>query len=288
MDDEQQGLQAASFAGQSFEVASYFIKGVRKSAVIKGLGTPAYAVSESVLAGVRGTRFNQALMRKRSLTLALIYTANSAEEYFAKRSAILAACNKENGEGQLLFTMGGRQYMVNAVPEPPEIGSPSFPWFGVLLQFTCYDPIIYAATSITTGDITAPGGGGFTFPVFFPIVFTGSTATGRVTVYNDGNVPTYPTVILSGGLTTPVITNETTGEYFKLNYTIPAGRSVTVDMKHKRALLDGGLNVAQYIDTGSTWWALQTGMGNRIRLTTNQPNDTGYYQVVYVPTWGGL
>lgn len=272
-------VSGASFAGYTFDVT--------RLGKLDGLSTPSYSVSESVLAGVRGSRFNQALIRKRQITLNLLLWCESESEYFTQRAAILEACNKENGEDELTLTIGGTEYLINAVPEPPVITWPMGNYYEVQCQFTAYDPTIYSAIEESSSQVLAPSGGGFTFPIIFPITFTGSGRTGRITIHNNGNIPTYPEIDLAGLLTNPVIENETTGEFFSMTYTLAAGRTIEINNKAKQAILDGSTNLAQYIDDGAVWFTLAPGE-NVIRLSTDATTDSGYMVVRRRSTWGQL
>lgn len=270
-------LTAASFKGLPFTID--------KATTLDGLSTPSYDVSESVLAGVRGMRFNQALMRKRQVTLELVLCSSDDGDYFAQRQAILNACSKDAGEGELRLTVGGRDLLLYAVPEPPEITWPSQTgYFTALLQFFCYDPVIYEATSNTTSGVTVPTGGGFEFPVVFPIDFGESTGTGLFSLINAGNLTTYPVFTLEGPLTNPVITNRTTGEFFGLTYSLLEGQTVVIDMKARTVKRANGLNLAQFVQDGSTWFGLSVGV-SQLRILTSSTANTGTLSAEWTNTY---
>lgn len=271
-------LTAASFEGYDFEVT--------RTGKLDGLATPSYAVAESVLAGARGSRFGQALMRKRQITLEFLVFTTSESDYFSQRAAILEACKKDDGEGELTLTVNGTQYLINAVPEPPEISWPHFPYFTVQAQFTAYDPVIYSQTTNSHSAIAVPGGGGATFPLEFPITFT-TQNTGTVNVNNSGNIATYPIITLSDLLTSPTITNVTTGEYFQLNETFDVGDSVIINMKERTAVLNGVTSLLTDIVDGSTWWSLNPGTST-VRINTGATSDTGTLAISWRDAYSGI
>lgn len=269
---------AASFDGTDFEVT--------RTGKLDGLSTPSYDVSESVLAGVRGTRFNQALMRKRQVTLEFLMFVDSEEDYFDKRQEIINACTKDDGEGELMLTIHGTTYTLNCVPEPPEISWPHFPYCTVQLQFIAYDPVIYASTEESVSGIETPSSGGLTFNLKFNLTFLSSGAS-SVTINNAGNLNVYPTLVMAGDLTNPVISNETTGEFFSLTYSLETAGTINADMKNRTVLRGSGLNLAQYVDDGAKWIFLQPGQ-NEISLSTDDPADTGTLEIRWVTAFTGI
>lgn len=272
-------ITAASFNGYDFEVA--------RTGRIDGLTEASYDVSESVYAGVRGAIFNQALPRKRQITLEFLVMTNSEDNYETQRAAILEACNKANGEGELNLTLYGNDYLINAVPEPPIIDWPKFPYFTVQMQFTAYDPIIYSANAQSQTGIAVPAGGGLTFPLVFPLTFESSGSTGQVTIYNNGNIESYPILTITGLMTNPLIRNATTGETFQLTYTSTVNDTIVIDMAARTVTLNENTNLLGNVVDGSDWWTLTPG-ANMVALSTSSTADTGTLGLSWRDAFSGV
>jgi len=108
------------------------------------------------------------------------------------------------------------------------------------VQLVAPDPLRYAALSpVSTGlPVTT---GGLTFPVTFPITFTGSTATGVVRLVNAGNETAPLLFRIDGPVVAPSITHITTGNQvvFSTDLTLGAGEFLTVDMANRAVLAQG-------------------------------------------------
>lgn len=74
--------------------------------------------------------------------------------------------------------------------------------------------------------------GGLIFPITFPIVFGTQTIGVAAQVTYSGTWKTYPLIYLTGPMQNPQVSNLTTGEHIKLNYTIAAGEMVTIDTRY--------------------------------------------------------
>ena len=72
------------------------------------------------------------------------------------------------------------------------------------------------------------GADGLSFPIGFPIPFSGSIITGGEDLEYVGSWQTYPTIILTGPLQNPRIENVTTGDRLELEYNLIADEVVTI------------------------------------------------------------
>lgn len=272
-------ITGAAFEGYNFEVES--------TGKIEGLAEGSYAVSESVYAGVPGSIFNEALLRKRQVTLEFLVPHQSEQDYQQKREAILQACNKANGIGELTLTILGTDYLLYAVPEPPLISWPHHRYFTVQVQFVCYDPMIYSGSAESVTNIGVPTGGGAEFPLIFPITFASSGSSGTATAYNNGNIPSAPIMTITGVLTNPLIRNVTTGESFQLTHTSGVGDTIVIDMKNRTVVKNGSTNLLGSVQASSDWWDLNPG-ANIVALTTGSTSDTGMLSLTWRHAWSQI
>ena len=109
--------------------------------------------------------------------------------------------------------------------------------------------------------------GSFKFPFHLPTRF--STRGDSKVLANYGDVPTPIEVEFRGPVTNPVITNQSTGEFIRINREIPIGYKLILDTSfgNKRVEIiapDGTTtNGFHFIDLQSTFFGLDTG-DNRI------------------------
>ena len=81
--------------------------------------------------------------------------------------------------------------------------------------------------SVSVGFTSDADGGGWVFPVVFPLETVASTGFGKGSVYNAGNVRTFPTIRFKGPLTNPSIS--CSAWTLKLNGSIPENEWVEID-----------------------------------------------------------
>lgn len=135
------------------------------------------------------------------------------------------------------------------------------------------DPTIYDNTAggVLTASIYKQTGGGYTYPVVYPVIY--SAGSGPTTVTNGGTVDVFPTVTLVGNMTNPIVINVTTGLVFSLTGISTApGDIIVIDMRARTVTLNGGSIFAR-IGGNSSWWSLQPG-GNDIGLTSSGGSDS--------------
>lgn len=260
---------------------------------IEGLDSPEVRSNYTPKPGEDGGRMSSLLYDKRPISLKGTVWGNNATEFEAARKAIFRACaiNRDsNGYPQATriayTTMAGNAYFVDGFFDRPIIDYDDTPNVAeFFVNMTAVDPFIYGATQVSSGLITRPSGGGFVLPVVLPIVSAGSTG-GRVNLINDGDAYSLPMIELIGPLTNPYILNQTTGKSMQLNYTIPAGSTVTIDMAQKIILLNGNSPLISAKESASDWWGLRPD-SNLITFNTGSTSDTGTMEITFYPAWIG-
>lgn len=123
------------------------------------------------------------------------------------------------------------------------------------LRFLAPDPTFYDPNQVeVTFSASAPVNQ-LTFPIAFPIVFGQAGYVRQTTsITYPGTYKSFPIIDIIGPVENPQITNETTGELIKLNYVVPAGVIVTVDLSRddKTVRDDVGTDGTDLIGTVST------------------------------------
>jgi hypothetical protein len=134
--------------------------------------------------------------------------------------------------------------------------------------------------------INIPSGGGVTVPVTFPMTLAAKSG-GSVTATNSGDADSYPIVTFNGPLTSPYINNVTTGEVFKVNYTLAIGDILVCDMANKTMILNGITNALPYWDSGNSWMKIIPG-ANLLTLGSSLSADAGNTQVAFRNAYLGI
>lgn len=111
------------------------------------------------------------------------------------------------------------------------------------LQFIATDPRRYAIAETVSPmvGLPAPGIGGLSFPLSFPLSFGTPGIPGVITVVNGGEAVAWPTYVVTGPVTAPVITNTTSGKVLQwaTSFTLNAGSTMVVDTDTRSVTVDG-------------------------------------------------
>ncbi|NEU29931.1 phage tail family protein [bacterium LRH843] len=191
-----------------------------------------------------------------------------------KRKILSKVFNPILGEGVLEMRYGDNVYMINAIAEHvPKFGT-GFENRGrrhqvALIDLICPDPFWeeIITTTVKLEDFVAS----FRFPFHLPAKFSARGDT-RIIV-NEGHVDTSIVVEFRGEAINPVITNQTTGEFIKVNRAIPSDHRLIIktapdDMTVEIIDPDNAKQDAfSYIDLESTFFSLNVGENKLSFLT---------------------
>lgn len=122
------------------------------------------------------------------------------------------------------------------------------------------------------------------YPRCYPMCYTESTAvtgTGPQEMNNFGTLCAPFTIILTGILTSPTITNQTTGQSVTYNATIAAGETVTIDTQLGTATDGNGIDRTEFLE-GATTMQADPGV-NVILMTSLGAGDTGGAAICFRP-----
>lgn len=113
----------------------------------------------------------------------------------------------------------------------------------------------------------------------------GPTSGGALLTNNVGNYPTWPTFTLTGPLTNPKVTLQSTGEFFALNTTLSASDTIVIDMKAGTVILNGSTTRYNTMVTGSSWFTLPVGAGSVQVSSTSASYEDGLFAIDYRSAW---
>lgn len=161
---------------------------------------------------------------------------------------------------------------------------------GFVLPFTIYckvkDPTIYGATlKVASTAASAPGtsSGSAAYSFTYPVVFGATYYSVTATATNNGSVPTYPQSIdIYGPVTSPIITNNKTGEFIKVAVTLnsPSDHLQIQYGKDYLSVTLNGVNNIKNVTSDSTFFKIKPG-GNGISLTGTSISSGAYATVNY-------
>ena len=261
---------------------------------IQGFDAPDYRETMYDKPGEDGSVLSSLFYGSRTITLTGHINAQAtAAQYEALRRALASACAVQrdvNGQPKSsvinVTTRGGSSYFLNVFPRKPTFDYEYATTSNFLLHFVSADSVIYGAGQISSGSIMRPTGGGFILPFILPVA-SATTTGGSVTVANSGNSTALPIVTLTGPLTNPYVQNSATGTFVQLNYTIPGGSFVMIDMANKTVMLNGNSTILSTRTTDSDWWGILPGT-NSISLSTGSTSNTGNVVVSFYNAYSGV
>jgi hypothetical protein len=261
-----------------------------------GLDMPEIRATSYDNPGEHGATLPNSLYGGRLITLGGVVRGDDPASYLAARRALAYAARIRYDSTGLVTTgrhtftaLDGAQYFVDAAVIPPyKAISPSTNNSPFQFHFLVQDPAIYGVTLQSTGLITRQTGGGATFPLTFPITFSGGNpGTGIIT--NSGNLETWPIIYLRGQMTNPRIYNIEGQKPFQLNYTTTSNSDViTINMRRKTIMLNGTTSLLRYRDqTDRNWFSLGIGLSTLL-FTTSNALDAGTMEGTAYPAFLGL
>lgn len=246
---------------------------------IEGLDAPEDRVNVYDKPGEDGAVVSSMFYSGRRISLqGMIKGANPAA-YEANRLAFLnAVLQRKDDTGyptpiRVTFTnLSGATYYVDAYIRKPIMDYDQINYCKFMLTMVCANPFIFGSASKNT-TINPAVGGGAVLPFILPVILAPSSG-GSGSLVNSGSGNAFPIIKLTGPLTNPYLANNTVGKFMQLNYTIPAGHYVTIDMAKKTILLDDSSSILSTKTSDSDWWAVIPGTNN-LQLSTGNSADSG-------------
>lgn len=213
-----------------------------------------------------GSSYIDSLLQPRSIALNVSILAYSQEGLIQQRQLLASVFNPKLEPGKLVYSKGNVQREIKAVVENVPVFAVGSENNGMRYQRTiinllCPSPFWedIASENYKLEDFV----GNFRFKFRFPVRFA-TRGDSRI-LLNKGDVPTPIVVEFRGASVNPKITNVTTGEFIKVNRTIPPGYKLVLDTSfgNKRVEIvapDGVVeNAFHYIDLESTFFSLDVG-----------------------------
>jgi hypothetical protein len=149
-------------------------------------------------------------------------------------------------------------------------------------------PVIFGQDAITAnlGSSTATISGSSSLPFALPRAIGLTTYTSNGAITNPGDLPTYPSFVVVGPISTPRITNTTTGEYIELAVNL-ATSSDTLIINYDQdtlSITQAGNSVLSSLTSGSTLFKLRSGI-NQLSLSGATVGTGAFASASALPAW---
>ncbi|MBO0586113.1 phage tail family protein [Sporosarcina sp. E16_8] len=222
-----------------------------------------------------GSTYIDSLLSTRAINFDVTIFGTDDTDISRKRSQLSSVFNPKLGVGLLEYHYGDVVREIYAVPEHVPVFGAGFENRGrrhqkALIDLICPSPFWQDInpTIIKLQDFV----GNFFFPISFPASFS---IRGDVeNLLNAGDVSTPINVTFRGESVNPVITKVATGEFIRINRTIPAEHSLIIttgfNEKSVKIIDPYGVesNAMGYIDLDSTFMSLDVGE-NKLSFITD-------------------
>lgn len=141
-----------------------------------------------------------------------------------------------------------------------------------------YGPMVSQSTGLPSSS------GGLTWPITFPVTWTGVTNTGIVSIPNAGNITAPVLIRIDGPVPGFSISHIGSGQLAVLSSSqaLAAGEFVTIDMENRKVLAQGQASRAGYL-TSRGWFGHEPGPNQYAFNTPGAYNPTALMTII-VPT----
>jgi len=149
------------------------------------------------------------------------------------------------------------------------------------------NPNIVESSAQVQGSTALSGGGAtaWQFPFSFPFTFGAASSGGQVVASNSGNVPAYPFIHLTGGMSAPFIQNQASGLAISLpNLILGDSDTCDIDCYAQTVLVNGGQGI-QFLDvSASTFFTLAPG-ASTLRLIASSFDAGASMTITFANAW---
>ena len=126
-------------------------------------------------------------------------------------------------------------------------------------EWSCPDGLLYD-NAIISGSCGLPNPtSGMTFPATFPLNF-GASSGGSFQMNNTGAYTSAPYFTVTGPVSNPIISNQTTGQQIKLNLVLGASDVIGIDCQSGTVTLNGTANRNTNVDITTQFFGLTPGV----------------------------
>lgn len=266
---------------------------------IEGLGIPSVEPYNTQAVGMDGSETHDILLSDRLISSRITIVCDTREELYEKRRMIMRLLNpklynpltKKRGELVIYYTNDDKTYRIFAYSDSSPDFKERIGHCGIAeVTFNCSNP--YWLDEEDTARKLKYFEGGLAFPITFATKFAEAGYSKIIENAGDVEVP----VILEyiGAAENPIITNETTGEYIKVNKTLEEGQKLVINTAEGAETVDivssdgTKTNVFNWIDFNSIFFKLVQGENKITYSADNEMNQNVIVNVVYTNKYVGV
>jgi len=235
---------------------------------VQGLDSPPYRLTEHVTEGRDGGYIDAEFIDPRTIIVeGMLYTDGNTIE---QTMDIIKGNYKPQRQAQPFYFKhpGVAQRVVYCKPIECRFDVDSLRRIGcspIQLQLKASDPRQYASDPVFAGTQPSSITGGVTFPITWPMSFSGGGSSGIIGIYNYGNIATPAVLTISGPIDQPSVQHIESGKTLTFVTTIDQYHSLIVDTGAHTALLDGTASRRSSMSSTSLWFMLEPGQ-NTLRF----------------------
>lgn len=266
---------------------------------IEGLGIATIEACQTQAVGMDGSTVHDILLDDRFILSRITIVCDSREELYEKRRQVMRILNpklynsltQKRGELTLYYTNDYKTYRIFAYVESSPDFKERIAHCGVAdVTLKCSNP--YFLDEKDTKRKLKYFEGGLAFPITFVTKFAEAGYSKIINNVGDVEVP----VILEyiGAAENPIITNETTGEYIKVNRTLEEGQKLVINTAEGEETVDivsadgTKTNVFNWIDPLTTFFKLIQGENKITYSADNEVNQDVIVNVIYANKYVGV
>ena len=257
---------------------------------ISGLSSAIIRTGDGVYSGVDGAYVSSQLYGARTIVFTGFYIGGSCEEADELRRNLVQKLRIRYLYPIFITTPSQKHYFTEGYLTDIKADIEGNKAGEFQITMLCPDPYLYDGGDGTSSDsawVEQPfytvGSGGF--KITYPTPVPWKAGQQYSLVINNGTVPTYPILNLTGSFTNPTVRNLTTGEFITLSGSWSGG-TILIDMKERVITYNGG-TIASNRSITSTWWTLQPGE-NRVILEVGNSNNTQYGMIRWKNGFEGI
>ena len=200
-------------------------------------------------------------LRGRTVTIQVQVFGTSNTSMQTNLNALLSALQpQQQGTTPLQFQLPGSNLQrVNARVRNRQVQiNPDYAYGKeiVTYMFFCPDGRIYDDTLQSQNIYSSSPVSGRTYNRTYNLTYGTGYANGIIS--NAGNTTTFPLITITGPCVNPQVSNITSGQFLKINYTLAISDTLVLDTNYRTVTLNG-VNRRALLDNSSSWFALSPG-----------------------------
>lgn len=264
--------------------APYFLE------TIDGVGEVPVSIENQKAPKQDGSTYLGNVLDNRAISIeGTIITKGDPAAVLAARRLMQQVLNPKLGKVTITYHQGNQVKEIIGIAETTPVfpggqGSKGLYYQKFLLHLICHEPF-WIDTYFESREMSYLMGG-IQFKLRLPTTFSYRGFKRRA--INNGDVPTPVEIEFKGPAINPTVSNETTGEFIKVNRELQEDDVLTISTAFgKKFVLINGQNAFHYIDLDSIFWQLVPGE-NLLSYTSNHDSIKTRVMVKWKNRYVGL